>query len=165
MKQSSILFLQGVIVLIGIAALAAMIRFPLLEGRAENLDLISIYSDPLILYSYAASIPFFLMLYKAYKLLGFIQQNNAFALNSVRALSSIRYCAIVMSISITLAGLYIGIFHDKNDDPAGFLTMCILTSFVSFVFATTVAVFENILQNGVNLKLESEQLMSSQKKI
>ena len=109
--------------LIGIVALAIMIRFPSTEGRAENLDLFSIYSDPFILYGYAASIPFFIALYKAFKLLGYIGQNKAFSLNSVRTLSSIKYCAIVLSIFIVMAGLYIRIFHNKDDDPAGFLAM------------------------------------------
>src|SRR5687767_1728672 len=86
MKQRSTIFLQVVIVLIGILALAIMIRFPLTEGRAANLDLFSIYSDPFILYAYAASIPFFIALYKAFKLLGYIGQNKAFSLNSARAL-------------------------------------------------------------------------------
>ena len=47
MKKSSTIFLQAVIVLIGIAALAIMIRFPQTEGRAANLDLFSIYADPM----------------------------------------------------------------------------------------------------------------------
>jgi hypothetical protein len=70
MKRISIVFLQAVIVLIGIVALVILIRFPLTEGRAANLDLFSIYSDPFILYGYAASIVFFVALYKAFKLLG-----------------------------------------------------------------------------------------------
>jgi hypothetical protein len=116
MKQSSILFLQGVIILIGIVALAIMIRLPLTEGRATNLDLFSIYTDPFILYGYAASIPFFIALYKSIKLLGYIGQNKAFSLNSVKTLRSIKYFAIVMSILIVMAGLYIMIFHNKDDD-------------------------------------------------
>ena len=164
MKQSSTIFLQGVIVLIGIVALAIMIRFPLTEGRAENLDLFSIYSDPFILYGYAASIPFFIALYKAFKLLGYIGQNKAFSLNSVRALSSIKYCAILLSIFIVMAGLYVRIFHNKDDDPAGFLTICIVTTFVSLVVATAVAVFEKILQNGMDIKSENEQLYEQSKK-
>src|SRR5690606_24036512 len=90
MKRISIVFLQAVIVLIGIVVLAIMIRFPLTEGRAANLDLFSIYADPFILYGYAASIAFFVALYKAFKLLGYIGQNNVFSLNSVRALKSIK---------------------------------------------------------------------------
>ena len=150
--------------LIGIAALAIMIRFLSTEGRAENLNLFSIYSDPFILYCYAASIPFFIALYKAFKLLGYIGQNKAFSLNSVRTLSSIKYCAIVLSIFIVMAGLYIRIFHNKDDDPAGFLAMCIVTTFVSLVVATAVAVFEKILQNGMDIKSENEQLYEQSKK-
>src|SRR6185503_19493867 len=97
MKKSSTIFLQIVIVLIGIVALAIMIRLPLTEGRAVNLDLFSIYSDPFIIYGYLASIPFFVALYQAFKLLGYIGQNKVFSLNSVKALRAIRYCAIIQS--------------------------------------------------------------------
>ncbi|MEZ4827762.1 MAG: DUF2975 domain-containing protein, partial [Bacteroidia bacterium] len=59
MKRTSIIFLQAVVVLVSMVALAILIRCPLTEGRAVNLDLFSIYADPFILYGYAASIPFF----------------------------------------------------------------------------------------------------------
>jgi len=164
MKQSSIIFLQGVIALIGMVALGIMIRFPSTEGRAENLNLFSIYSDPFTLYVYAASIPFFIALYKAFKLLGYIGQNKAFSLNSVKTLISLKHCAIILSILIVMAGLYIRIFHDKDDDPAGFLAMCIVTTFVTIVVATAVSVFEKILQNGMDLKSKNEQLYEQSKK-
>lgn len=164
LKKSSIIFLQGVIVFIGVVALAIMIRFPLTEGRAANLDLFSIYSDPFILYGYAASIPFFILLYKAFKLLGYIGQNKVFILNSVKTLRSIKYCAIALIILIVMAGLYIRIFHNKDDDPAGFLAVCIIATFVSISVATAAAVFEKILQNGVAIKSENEKLYKQSKK-
>jgi cytochrome bd-type quinol oxidase subunit 2 len=156
MKRISILFLQAVIVLIAIVALAILIRIPLTEGRATNLDLFSIYSDPLILYGYAASIVFFIVLYKTFKLLGFIGHNNVFSSNSVKTLKSIKYCAIVLSILIVMAGLYIMLFHNKEDDPAGFLAICIVTTFVSIVVATAAAIFEKILQNAIDMKSEND---------
>jgi len=124
MKRISIIFLQAAVVLIGIVALAILIRFPLTEGRAANLDLFSIYSDPFILYGYVASIAFFVALYKAFRLLGYIGQNKVFSSNAVGALKSIKYCAIILSILIVIAGLYIKISHNKEDDPAGFL-LCV----------------------------------------
>jgi len=157
MKQISTLFLQAAIVLIGIAALAILIRFPLTEGRAANLDLFSIYFDAFILYGYAASTPFFIALYKAFKLLGYIGQNKAFSLNSVMTLRSIKYCAMALSILIVIAGLLITLFHHKDDDPAGFFAVCIVTTFVTLVVATAALVFEKILQNGIDLKSENEQ--------
>jgi DUF2975 family protein len=156
MKRVSIVFLQAVIVLIGIVALVILIWFPLTEGRAANLDLFSIYFDKFILYAYAASIAFFVALYKAFKLLGYIGQNKVFSSNSVKALKSIKYCAIVLSILIVMAGVYIRIFHSKEDDPAGFLAMCMLTTFVSIVVATAAAIFEKILQNAIDMKSEND---------
>ncbi len=156
MKKSSIIFLQIVVVLIGIVALFIMIRLPLTEGRATNLDLPSIYADPFIIYGYLASIAFFVALYQAFKLLGYIGQNKVFSLSSVKALKTIKYCGIVLSIVIVMAGLYIKIFHAEGDDPAGFLAMCIVTTFVSIVIATAAAVFEKTLQSAVNIKSEND---------
>lgn len=156
MKRISTVFIQAVIVLIGIVVLAILIRVPLTEGRATNLDLFSIYSDPFILYGYAASIAFFVALYKAFKLLGYIGQNKVFSSNSVMALKSIKYCAIILSILIVMAGLYIMIFHNKEDDPAGFFAMCIVTTFVSVVVATAAAIFEKLLQNAIDIKSEND---------
>ncbi len=160
MKRSSTIFLQVVIVLIGIVALAIMIRFPLTEGRAVNLDLFSIYSDPFILYGYAASIPFFVALYQAFKLLGYIGQNKVFSLNSVKALRNIKYCAIILSILIVMAAIYIRIsFSVKSvtdDDPAGFIAVSIVATFISIVIASAAAVFEKTLQSALDIKSEND---------
>lgn len=156
MKKSSTVFLQVVIVIIGIVALAIMIRFPLTEGRAANLDLFSIYTDPFLVYGYLASIAFFVALYQAFKLLGYIGQNKVFSLSSVKALRTIKYCAIVLSTSIVMAGLYIRIFHATDDDPAGFFALCIVTTFISIVIATAAAVFERTLQSAVDIKSEND---------
>ena len=156
MKSVSVVFLQAVIVLIGIVAMAILLYFPTTEGRAANLDLISIYADPLILYVYVASIAFFVALYQAFKLLGYIGQNKVFSPKSVDALKSIKYCAIVLSILIVMAGLFIRLFHDKEDDPAGFLALCIVTTFASIVVATAAAVFEKLLQNATDMKSEND---------
>lgn len=156
MKRISTIFLQAVILLIGVVAIAILIRMPLIEGRATNLDLFSIYFDPFILYGYATSIAFFFGLYKAFKLLGYIGQNKVFSASSVKALKSIKYCAIVLSMLIVMAGLFIRIFHNKEDDPAGFIAMCIVTTFTSVVIATAAAIFEKILQNAIDMKSENE---------
>ena len=61
-----------------------------------------------------------------------------------------------MSILVAAAGIYIKIFHDKGDDPAGFLAMCIVTTFIFVAVATAVAVMEKILQNAVDMKNEND---------
>ena len=155
MKKSSIIFLQVVIVLIGVGALALILRFPLTEGRAVNLDLFSIYSDPFILYGYLASIAFFVALYQTFKLLGYIGQNKVFSLNSVKALRTIKYCAFVLSILIMMSMLYIMMSHG-DDDAAGAIAMGIVMIFFSAVIATVAAVFERTLQGAVDIKSEND---------
>ena len=72
MKRSSTIFLQVVIVLIGIGALALLLWEPHIEGRNAHATLFEIYfKDPFLAYAYIASIPFFVALYQAFKLLGY----------------------------------------------------------------------------------------------
>ncbi|MFT3845957.1 MAG: DUF2975 domain-containing protein [Lacibacter sp.] len=158
MKPRSTIFLQAVIVLVAIVSIIIMIRMPLTEGRAKNSDLLHIYLDPLILYVYAASILFFVSLYKVFRLLDYIGQNKAFSPNTINALRSIKRYAIVLGILIMAAGIFIRIFHAKDDDPVGFLVICFVATLVSVVVANAAAVFEKILQNGVDIKSENEQL-------
>lgn len=156
MKQFSIVFLQAVLTLIGLVILVLLIYLPLTEGRATNLDLIEIYSDKFILYGYITSIPFFVALYNAFKLLRYIRQNKVFSTISVKTLRNIKYCAIVLSSFVMLAGLIIRFTHDKEDDPAGFLAICIVTTLASVVVATAAAIFEKLLQNAVDMKSEND---------
>jgi hypothetical protein len=156
MRRSSTIFLQGVVVLIALVTLLILARFPMLEGRAANLDLFSIYADPLILYAYAASTAFFVALYNAFRLLGYIGQNKVFSIESVATLKNIKYCAITLCVAIVGAGVFIRIFHHEDDDPAGFIAICIVMSFACVVVATASAIFQKILQNAVDLKSEND---------
>ena len=157
MKKSSTMFLQVVIVLIGIVVLAIMIRFPQTEGRAANLDLFSIYADPFIVYMYLASIAFFVALYQAFKLLGYIGQNKVFTLNSVKVFRNIKYCAIILIGFFVGAEGYIFIVSRKvEEDIAGGVMMGIILIFLSAVIATAAAVFERTTQNAVDIKSEND---------
>ena len=80
MNKSSTIFLQGVIVLIGIASLAFMLWEPHLEGRNVHATLFEIYfKDPFLAYAYIASLPFFVVLYQAFKVLGYARLNKVFS--------------------------------------------------------------------------------------
>ncbi len=162
MKRISISFLKVVIVLIGMVTLALLLWLPLTEGRATNLDLIDIYTNKFVLYAYMSSIPFFVALYKAFRLLGYIVQNKAFSTKAVNALRYIKFCAILLSALVVAAGLFVMITHKKEEDPAGFIAICILITFVSVVIATATAVFERLLQNAVdNMNSENSKSYSN----
>ena len=154
MKKST-MFLQVVIVLIGIGALALMLWEPHIEGRNAHATLFQIYfNDPFLAYAYIASIPFFVALCQAFKVLGYVRQNKTFSQATVKALGTIKYCAIAI-IGFVAASLIFIVFADKDDRPAG-VFMRILITFPSIVVATTAAMFERILQNAVDIKSEND---------
>ena len=155
LRQGSTLFLKIVISLIGIVTLAGLIWFPQTEGRAANLDLYSIYKDPLIIYGFIASIPFFVALYHGIKLLGYVDQNKVFSEAAVKAVMTIKYCALTLSGFIVVGILYIRLFA-HGDDPAGPTALGIFTIFASIVIATAAAVFERLLHNAVDIKSEND---------
>ena len=146
MKRFLITVLQVLIVLIAIITLFFLIRFPMTEGRAQNLDLVNIYTDPFILYGYVVSLAFFVGLYQAFRFLGNIRENKLFTLGSLRRLRLMKNCAIVLSVSTVMAGLYIMKSHHKEDDPAGFLGMCLITTFILTVFAVAMFFWEKKLR-------------------
>src|SRR3546814_559410 len=120
MKRSSTIFLQVVIVALGLGALALMLWEPHLEGRNVNATFFEIYfKDPFLAYVYVASIAFFAGLYQAFRLLGYIGQNKVFSLSSVRALRTMKYCAIALVGFIVGAEAYIFIAVRGKDDIAG----------------------------------------------
>ena len=157
MKRSSTVFLQAVIVLVGIGALALMLWEPRIEGRNAHATLFEIYfKDPFLAYAYIASIPFFVALYQAFQVLGYVRQNKTFSQTTVKALWTIKYCAIAIIgfVAVSVIFMY-PMFGDKDDRPAG-VFMRILITFPSIVVATAAGMFERILQNAVDIKSEND---------
>jgi DUF2975 family protein len=154
-KRSSTAFLQIVIVLIGIGALALMLWEPHIEGRNAHATVFEIYfKDPFLAYAYIASIPFFVALYEGFKVLGYAGQNKVFSQAAVNALRTIKFCAI--AIIGFVAGGEIFIMMGDSDDRAGGVFMGVLITFGSIVIATAAATFERILQNAVDMKSEND---------
>lgn len=156
MKKTSITFLQIVISLIGIAVAALMLIEPHFEGVNANAKFFEVYLDPFIAFVYLGSIPFFVALYNAVKLLGYAGQNKIFSQASVNALRTIKLCAFIIAGAILAVDIYIRLAVTGNDDPAGALMLGMISIFTSIVIGTAAAVFERILQNAVDLKSEND---------
>lgn len=157
MKRGSTVFLQVVIVLIGIGTLALMLWEPHLEGRNAHATLFEIYfNDPFLAYAYLASISFFMALYQAFKLLGYVGRNEMFSQRSVKALRTIKYCAVSLVGFLVAAEAYFFIVQRGKDDIAGGVAMGLFLIFVSAVIATAAAVFEKLLQSTVDIKSEND---------
>jgi len=157
MKRSSTIFLQIVIVLIGIGVLALMLWEPHLEGRNAHATPFEIYfKDPFLAYAYTASVAFFVALYQSFKLLGYIRANQVFSQRSVKALRTIKYCGMALVAFIVGAEAFFFTIQRGKEDIAGGVMIGLVMIFISAVAATAAAVFERLLQSAVEIKSEND---------
>jgi hypothetical protein len=164
MKKTSTVFLQIVILLIGIGILAALLWEPWLEGvNAHATSFTQIYfDDPFLAFVYTMTIPFFIGLYQAIRLLGLVGKNQVFSLAAVKAMRTIKYCALITASAIIAVDAYLMLHARLNpqlaatDDPAGAVALGLMATFASLIVATAAAVFQRILQNAVDIKSEND---------
>ena len=150
MRKNSTLFLQIVIVTLGIGALAFMLWEPHIEDRNANATLFEMYfNDSFLVYAYTASIAFFVALYQAFKLFGRIGRGEVFSEASVKALRTIKYCATTVVAFAMGAEIYLFIVR-PDDDIAGGVFMGLLLIAVSGIISIVADRFARKLQSDVD---------------
>lgn len=153
MKRGSTFVLKAVIMLIGLTVLTVCV-FVLPSAILSEINNDFDYG-PIFLGLYVAAIPFYIALYQAIKLLGYIDKNKAFSLASVRALKKIKHCALIISGLFSLGMPYIFYVADRDDAP-GVAAIGFVIIGASFVIATTSAVFQRLLKSAVDIKSEND---------
>jgi hypothetical protein len=151
MKKISFLFLKSAVLLIAAFVLAGMIRFPQTEGRAANLDLYSIYADPIIIYTYIASIPFFVMLYQIFKIFGLAEKGKRFSKESLKTSRNIKICAVLI-VGFILGGQALIVLNAEGEDAAGPIALGLYVSLVLIAIAIGSAIFEKRLLKSIRKK-------------
>ncbi|HMM06657.1 MAG TPA: DUF2975 domain-containing protein [Clostridiales bacterium] len=107
--------------------------------------------------TYAAAIPYFIALYQAMKLLGYIDANCAFSELSVKSLAMIERCAIVVFMITTVGGLpfFYTLVHLDGDTP-GFMLIGIVISGSAFLIAVFTSLLKRLLQDAIDVKSEND---------
>jgi hypothetical protein len=157
MKRSSTIFLQVVIALMGIGALALLLWEPQIEGVNAHATNFEIYfKDPFLALVYTGSIPFFIALYQAFKVLGFVERNKVFSPEVVTALRTIKYCALAIIGFVVIEEIIVLMNNRDGDNPGAPIFIGVVITFPAIVVATAAAMFERILQNAVDIKSEND---------
>ena len=156
-KQGSTTFLRFVLLLIGIAVLAVcLFALPEVARRDAAAHPETAYLQyPFLIGSYTLAIPFFVALYQAYKLISYIDRNEAFSELSVRALRKIKYCAITISTFI-VAGIIICVAIFVGSEDIGIFMLALLCTLASSVIATFAAVLQKLLHEAIDIKSEND---------
>lgn len=157
MERGTTLFLKIAVILIGIPVLALCIFVvPEIADFAAELYPDHTYLKYLVLIDlYATAIPFYFALYQAFKLLSYIDKNNAFSELSVRALMNIKYCAITIS-SLFVVGLPLFYLIAEKDDAPGIIVIGLVMIFASMVIAVFAAVLQKLLKEAIDIKSEND---------
>jgi hypothetical protein len=157
MTKGSTVFLQVIIGLFGIGALLFMLWEPHLEGRNAHATVFEVYfKDPFLAYVYLASLVFFAGLYQAIKVLGYAGQNRIFSPEAVKALRTIKYCALALIGLVMISVVFMPLGAPGDDDGPQGIVMRVLVILGSIVVATAAATFERILKNAVDIKSEND---------
>lgn len=146
MRKGTAIFLQTVTALFGAAVFVFLLWEPHVEGRNAHATLFQIYFQDLFLAcAYIASIPFFMALFRAFKLFGDAGRNQLLSPHSLSALRTIRYCAFTLLGSIAAAEIYLILVMRGQDDIAGGVAMGVLAALICVAMAIAAALFERRL--------------------
>lgn len=145
------MFLKLIVLAIGLAVLVFSFSMLRAAVREEN---VGDYS-PIMVGMAISTIPIFLALTQAMKLLHYIEKNNAFSSRSVKALKHIKYSALTFSALYILGMPYI-YYRAEKDDAPGMIVLGLALIGISIVTATFAIVLQKLVQNGIDIKSEND---------
>ncbi|HZG57497.1 DUF2975 domain-containing protein [Paenibacillus sp.] len=157
MERGTTLFLKAAVVLIGVPVLALCIF--LVPGIANFMA--ELYPEAawlqylVYLLFYATAVPFYFALYQAFKLLSYIDRNQAFSDLSVNALKSIKTCAFAIS-GLYAIGLPLFYLLAERDDAPGVIFVGMILIFASAVVGVFAAVLQKLLKEAIDIKSEND---------
>ncbi|MHC0036942.1 DUF2975 domain-containing protein [Pseudoneobacillus sp. C159] len=157
MERGSTLFLKLAVILMGIPVLALCIFLvpKIGEYAAELYPEMAFIQYLVFINMYVAAIPFYFALFQAFKLLSYIDKNNAFSQISVIALKKIKYCAITIS-TIYAIGMPLFYLVAERDDAPGIIIIGLVLIFASMVIAFFAAVLQRLLKEAIDIKSEND---------
>lgn len=141
MNRNTALLLQASVECIGFVSLAIMLWEPHIEGRNAHASTYEIYfKDPFLAYVYLGSIPYYLALYRTFRLFGELRRNGGASQATLDALLGIKNCAYVL-IGFVLGGtVIILVFGDREDRPPGIaMSLLALVASSAIAFAASVS--------------------------
>jgi hypothetical protein len=148
-KRGSTTFLKVIIFLAGIAVLALCTWwFPELAIRDARVRPGDYSLYPILGFAYGCCIAFSVALYQAFKLLTYIERNNAFSELSLKSLKVIKKSALTTIFFIVLGIVYLKVLSKfTGDDPAGPISISLMGILATSIIAAIVDALQKLLKN------------------
>lgn len=160
MKHGSTLFLKIAVIFIGFPVLALCIfALPQLASvaiaeavKGAKLGYVIV---GLLVVMYVSVLPFYFALYQAFRLLTYIDKNQAFSELSVGALKKIKTYALSISGLYVIALPLVYIIAEWDDAP-GLILIGLVMVGASMVIAVFAAVLQKLLKDAIDIKSEND---------
>lgn len=148
-------FLKLAVILLGIAVLALCIFvLPWIADDAIRYYPKLVYM-PILIGMYGATIPFYYALFQAFKILSYIDNNNAFSDLAVNSLKKIKYSATIIGV---IYGAEMPLFYiiGERDDAPGIILVGLVITSAAMVIAVFAGVLQKLLKNAIEIKNEND---------
>lgn len=155
MKQGSTFILKVAVFIIGAPVLTLAIFGIVVLPKAPPAQAYAHILYPILCVMYLSIVPFFIALYQAFRLLHYIDNNQAFSDLATNALKKIRNCAITISSLYVLCMPFFYMLAEKDDAP-GVIVIGMIFVFSSYVITTFAAVLQRLLQEAIAMKIEND---------
>lgn len=148
-KRSSSSFLKIIIILVETAVLAVCIYFLPESARRDAIERPGDYSlYPLLVCAYGICITFSVALYQIFKLLTYIEKNNALSELSLQSLKVIKKCTFTVIFFIFLAIVYLRVsVQFTGDDAAGPISLGLMGILATSIITAIVDVLQKPIKN------------------
>lgn len=157
MKEGTTWFLKIAIMIIAIPVITLCIfTLPLIaKDAAQNNGKTTYMIYSILTLMYLSAIPFFIALYQAFKLLSYIDTNQAFSDVSVVALKKIKNCAATITIMYVVAMPLFYIVGEIDDAP-GVILIGMIFIFAPMTIGVFAAVLEKLLKHAIDIKNDND---------
>jgi hypothetical protein len=165
MKIGLTLFARGVVLLVGLAAVAiCVILLPELvrEELVGKPASAATESSFFLGVAYLLAVPFFIALFQTHKLLNLLDNGKAFSRESIIALQNVKICAVVFAILVvlaTIAGITYAKMMDPREDVTFMVPFGIVFTFLPTIIAVFVAVLQKLLVEAMSMKDENDLIV------
>ena len=166
MFQKSTFFMRVIVVLLGLVILIPCILFlphvvEILKSALEEMSsqegsLFAVMYFLVYIAIYFALIPFLMAIYQTLKLLGYIDVKETFSEKTIKALKTIKNCAIAI-LSIYIIGVMpiICYFAIYNGMPSGIIIWAAL-SLIPMAIAVFASMLGNLIKEAIDIKSEND---------
>ncbi|KOS68936.1 membrane protein [Lysinibacillus contaminans] len=155
MRQGTTTFLKVAIVIMGMIVLAlCTLWLPWLANDTAEMNPEFAYLRlPVLVGLNITAIPFFLALFQAWKLLKYIDSENAFSTRSVMSLGQIKNYAIAINVLYAIGMIVLVL---QNALHPGIAIIGLVIIFATLVIAFFAAVLQELLKSALEIKAEND---------